>query len=278
MRLRLDLAYDGTGFHGWAAQPELRTVQGDLETALATVLRRPVSVTCAGRTDTGVHARGQVVHLDVDAEVLTAAAGRSTDPPAEALRRRLNGVLDGDVRALRAVVAPDAFDARFSALWRRYVYRLCDEPARLDPLTRGFVVAWPRPLDVHAMNEAASRLVGEHDFAAFCRRRTGATTVRELVELRVERTPDGLDATVRADAFCHSMVRALTGCLVAVGEGRRPAGWAGEVLVRGRRDPAVTVMPAHGLTLEEVRYPHDDDLGERASATRNVRVLGARHE
>jgi tRNA pseudouridine38-40 synthase len=274
--LRLDLAYDGTGFHGWAAQPDLRTVQGDLEAALATVLRRQVSVTCAGRTDTGVHARGQVVHLDVDAAVLSEAAGRSTDPPADALRRRLNGVLDGDVRVRHAVVAPDVFDARFSALWRRYVYRLCDESTRLDPLTRGFVVAWPRRLDERAMNEAAPLLVGEHDFAAFCRRREGASTVREVLELRTERTPHGLELTVRADAFCHSMVRALTGCLVAVGEGRRPAGWAGEVLGNGRRDPAVTVMPAHGLTLEEVRYPLDDDLAERAATTRNVRVLGER--
>ena len=145
MRLRLDLAYDGTGFHGWAAQPGLRTVEGELSAALATVLRREVDLTCAGRTDAGVHARGQVVHLDVEADVLAAAAGRSSDPPPTALARRLNGVLDGDVRVRGASEVPDGFDARFSALWRRYVYRLCDDTAALDPLTRGHVVAWPRP-------------------------------------------------------------------------------------------------------------------------------------
>lgn len=272
MRLRLDLAYDGSGFHGWAAQPGLRTVQGDLEAALATVLRRPAAVTCAGRTDTGVHARGQVTHLDVEPDLLTSAAGRSTDPPADALRRRLNGVLDADVRVLRATAAPQGFDARFSALWRRYVYRLCDEPTRLDPLTRGHVVAWPRQLDEAAMGDAARLLVGEHDFAAFCRRREGASTVRELLELRVERSERGLELTVRADAFCHSMVRALTGCLVAVGEGRRTPSWAADVLASRQRDPAVTVMPAHGLTLEEVAYPEDDELGQRAVATRRLRV------
>jgi tRNA pseudouridine38-40 synthase len=272
VRLRLDLAYDGSGFHGWAAQPGLRTVQGEVEAALATVLRAPVTLTCAGRTDTGVHARGQVAHVDVEAHVLVSAAGRSTESPAVALSRRLNGVLADDVRVLRAAEAPDGFDARFSATWRRYVYRVCDRPAELDPLTRGFVVAWPRPLDEATMAAAAEVLLGEHDFAAFCRRREGATTVRELLELRVVRTTAGLEATVRADAFCHSMVRALMGCLLAVGEGRRTPGWAGEVLAAAQRDPAVTVMPAHGLTLEEVGYPAEAELAARAAATRRVRT------
>jgi tRNA pseudouridine38-40 synthase len=272
VRLRLDLAYDGSGFHGWAAQPGLRTVQGDLQSALAVLLREPVSVTCAGRTDTGVHARGQVVHADVEDDALDAAAGRSTYPPPQALGRRLNGLLDTDVRVHRVAEAPTGFDARFSPLWRRYVYRLCDDPALLDPLTRGYVMAWPRVLDERAMNAAAGVLVGEHDFAAFCRRREGATTVRELLDLRVERTAAGLETTVRADAFCHSMVRALLGCLVAVGEWRRPPEWAGEVLAGLVRDPAVRVMPAHGLTLEEVRYPPDEELAVRAGATRRVRA------
>ena len=272
MRLRLDLAYDGTGFHGWAAQPGLRTVQAEVEAALATVLRRPAPLTCAGRTDAGVHARGQVVHLDVEPAVLDEAAGRSAGPPAEALLRRLNGVLAADVRVLRAAEAADGFDARFSALWRRYVYRICDVPSAADPRTRAFVVPWPRPLDEGAMNDAAGALVGEYDFAAFCKQREGASTLRELLELRVVRTREGLDTTVRADAFCHSMVRALMGCLVAVGEGRRPASWAGEVLASGVRDPAVTVMPAHGLTLEEVCYPGDTELAARASVTRRLRV------
>jgi tRNA pseudouridine38-40 synthase len=275
VRLRLDLAYDGTAFHGWATQPGLRTVQGDLERALGTVLWVPaVPVTCAGRTDTGVHARGQVVHLDVERDVLTAAAGRSDLPPAESLVRRLNGVLDDDVRVHRAREVPAAFDARFGALWRRYGYRIADHPALVDPLTRAAVLAWPRPLDLDAMNGAAVRLLGEHDFAAFCRKREGATTIRTLLDLRWDRDPAGLAvATVRADAFCHSMVRALVGCLVAVGEGRRTPAWAGDVLAARVRDPGVTVMPAHGLTLEEVAYPADDELAAQADAARTVRTL-----
>ncbi|GAA1927103.1 tRNA pseudouridine(38-40) synthase TruA [Nocardioides lentus] len=274
MRIRLDLAYDGAGFHGWAAQPGLRTVQGALEAALATVLRHDdVAVTCAGRTDTGVHARGQVAHLDLPDGLLEAAAGRAADAPVDALRRRLNGLLDPDVRVHRVGVAPDGFDARFAALWRRYVYRVVDDPAAVDPLTRGHVLAWPRPLDVGAMDAAARGLLGEHDFAAFCKRREGATTIRTLLDLRWERR-DGLAVgTVRADAFCHSMVRALTGCLLAVGEGRRDTGWPATVLGAGVRDPAVTVAPAHGLTLEEVGYPADEDLAARQRETRTVRTL-----
>jgi tRNA pseudouridine38-40 synthase len=138
VRLRLDLAYDGTDFHGWAKQPSLRTVQGTLEVVLTQILRvEAAPVTCAGRTDTGVHARGQVVHLDVDDDVVAGSAGRSQDPPLEALTRRLNGILRPDVRVRRAVAAPPGFDARFSALWRRYAYRVADDPAVVDPLTRG---------------------------------------------------------------------------------------------------------------------------------------------
>lgn len=272
MRLRLDLAYDGTGFHGWAAQPGLRTVQGEVETALATVLRQPAPLTCAGRTDAGVHARGQVVHLDVEPSRLAQAAGRPAGPPTEALVRRLNGVLAADVRVLRADEAAAGFDARFSALWRRYVYRICDVASAADPRTRGFVVPWPRALDEGAMDRAAGSLLGEHDFASFCKRREGASTVRELLELRVRRSPEGLQTTVRADAFCHSMVRALVGCLVAVGDGRRPVTWAAEVVGSRVRDPAVTVMPARGLTLDGVCYPGDAELAARAAATRRLRV------
>jgi tRNA pseudouridine38-40 synthase len=278
VRVRLDLSYDGGGFHGWAAQPGLRTVQGDLDAALATVLRLPsVATTCAGRTDTGVHARGQVVHLDVPEGAVAAAAGRSGLSPVEALARRLNGVLDPDVRVRSASGAPEGFDARFSALWRRYVYRVADAPAVPDPLTRGHVLAWPRRLDEAAMQAAADLLVGEHDFASFCKRREGATTVRTLLDLRVERVRrgagEGLDLTVRADAFCHSMVRALTGCLLAVGEGRREPAWAGEVLAAGQRDPGVLVVQPHGLCLEEVGYPPDTDLAARVEESRRVRTL-----
>jgi tRNA pseudouridine38-40 synthase len=267
VRLRIDLAYDGTDFHGWAAQPGLRTVQGELEAALGTVLRMPApAVVCAGRTDTGVHARGQVAHVDVEAEALTAAAGRSDGDPADALARRLDGLLPADVRVRRVATAPDGFDARFSPLWRRYAYRVTDGVP--DPLTRGHVLAWPRALDVEALNGAAAALVGLHDFAAFCKQRQGATTVRTLLDLRWARDGDLLTGTVRADAFCHHMVRSLVGCLLAVGEHRRPVAWAGQVLAAGIRDPAVTVSPAHGLTLEEVAYPADADVAVRAEHTR----------
>ena len=270
VRIRIDLAYDGTDFHGWATQPRLRTVQGELETALATALQIPEApVVCAGRTDTGVHARGQVTHLDVDDGALAASAGRSEDPPAEALLRRLNGILPADVRVRRVVAAAEGFDARFSATWRRYAYRVADRPGVVDPLTRRHVLAWPRPLDLDAVNEASALLLGEHDFASFCKRREGATTIRTLLDLSWGRDVDGVAvATVRADAFCHSMVRALVGCLLTIGEGRRPAAWAADVLRAQVRDPAVTVAPAHGLTLEEVGYPADEELAARAEQTR----------
>jgi tRNA pseudouridine38-40 synthase len=264
VRLRIDLAYDGGAFHGWAVQPELRTVQGELESALATVLRLAQAATvCAGRTDTGVHARGQVVHLDlVPDSLLEGDLGR--------LGRRLNGVLPQDVRVRRVSVAAPGFDARFSPLWRRYAFRICDGVP--DPLTRGHVLAWPRPLDVDAMNEASSALLGLHDFAAFCKQREGATTVRTLLDLAWERSGDVLTGTVRADAFCHHMVRSLVGCLIAVGEGRRPVTWPDEVLAAAVRDPAVTVVPPEGLTLEEVGYPPDEELAERAEQSRTRRA------
>ena len=267
----MDLAYDGAGFHGWARQDGLRTVQGELETALATVLRVPsVAVTCAGRTDTGVHARGQVAHADVDPEV-------ATEDVVADLRRRLDGVLENDIRVRRVVTAPDGFDARFSAVWRRYAYRVADRPDSGDPLTRGYVLAWRRPLDEAAMNQASAALLGRRDFASFCKRREGATTIRTLLDLAWDRDPDGLlVATVRADAFCHHMVRSLVGCLVAVGEGRRPAAWALDVLAAEQRDPAVAVVPAHGLTLEEVGYPPDDELAIQAEAARSVRTMAER--
>jgi tRNA pseudouridine38-40 synthase len=272
VRIRIDLAYDGTEFSGWAKQPGLRTVQGDLEDALATVLRVPsVQVTCAGRTDTGVHARAQVVHLDVEGEVLTESAGRIRHRPVDALARRLNGILRPDVRVRRVSEAPEGFDARFSALWRRYAYRI-DDRGLLDPLTRNHVLALPQPLDLDRMNEASAGLLGEQDFAAFCKRREGATTVRALLDLQWERV-DGLAvATVRADAFCHNMVRSLVGCLVMVGDGRREPSWAADVLRARVRDGSVRVVGAQGLTLEEVAYPADDEVAARARETRTVRT------
>jgi tRNA pseudouridine38-40 synthase len=272
VRLRIDLAYDGSGFHGWARQHGLRTVQGELERALDTVLRTEGSaVTVAGRTDTGVHARGQVAHVDVEPEALVAAAGRSTAPPVVALARRLNGVLDEDVRITSVAAAAPGFDARFSAVWRRYAYRVADRPEAVDPLTRAHVLAWPRTLDEERMNAAAELLVGEHDFAAFCRKREGASTTRTLLDLGWSREGGVLVAGVRADAFCHNMVRSLVGCMLAVGEGRRDPEWAHAVLTARVRDSSVTVAQPHGLTLEEVRYPPDDELAAQARAARVVR-------
>ena len=284
MRLRIDLAYDGTDFRGWATQPGLRTVQQQVENALAVALRvgvrdddppgsARVPVVCAGRTDAGVHARGQVVHADVDEAGVLASAGRSPAPPLEALVRRLNGILPPDVVVRRVEQAPDGFDARFSAAWRRYVYRVADRPGSLDPLTRRHVLVWPRPLDVDLLRSASAHLVGHHDFASFCKRREGATTVRTLLDLDWRRTPAGVvEATVRADAFCHSMVRALVGCLLAVGEGRRPPEWPAQLLVERERSGQVAVAHAHGLTLEEVAYPDDHELALRAEQTRARRA------
>ncbi|MFY0406657.1 tRNA pseudouridine(38-40) synthase TruA [Solicola sp. PLA-1-18] len=266
MRWRLDVSYDGAGFHGWATQPGLRTVQETIEDALAMVLRlpEPARLTCAGRTDTGVHARGQVVHVDLDA--------LDEQPEPERLLRRLARVLPPDVRVRAVRHAAPGFDARFSALRRRYAYRICDTTAGPDPLVRAHVVDHRRPLDVDAMDAAGAHLLGEHDFASFCKRREGATTVRRLLRLSTVRRPDDvLETTVVADAFCHSMVRSLMGALVAVGEGRFEPAWAAEVLAGRTRAPQVTVMPAHGLTLEEVVYPSDADLASRAHETRRRR-------
>ena len=263
MRIRLDIAYDGTGFHGWATQPGLRTVEGELSAALATVHRVPeVRLTCAGRTDSGVHARGQVVHVDLD----------ELPEGPERLGRRLNGRLAKDCRVRRVSVAPESFDARFSALWRRYAYRIADRPDLVDPLRRGHVLTWSRPLDEGLMNAAALALLGQHDFASFCKQREGATTIRTLLDLRWERQDDGLlVAHVRADAFCHSMVRSLVGCLIGIGEGRRAEDWAAQVLAAERRDSGVMVAPARGLTLEEVSYPPAAELGARMELTRQRR-------
>ena len=289
-RLRVDLSYDGSGFHGWSRQPGLRTVQQVVEEALGLALARPAppALTVAGRTDAGVHARGQVAHLDLPSAAWSAggfdawpadvsparpAEGRNPWSPARPCAvRRLAGLLPPDVRVRAIGAAPDGFDARFSALWRRYSYRICDDPVAADPLRRHDTLWYPRPVDIARMNDAARSCLGEHDFAAFCRRREGATTVRELLRLEWARTASGTAvATVAADAFCHNMVRALVGALLAVGDGRRPAGWLAEVLAAGTRDPAVHVVAPHGLCLEEVRYPPDTDLAARAEFTRRVR-------
>ncbi len=275
VRLRLDIAYDGTDFSGWAAQPGLRTVQGILEDSLSTVLRAPVQLTVAGRTDAGVHAEGQVAHLDTTLEALsgTGAQGRrSGAPDLDNLVHRLARFLPPDVRVQRISHAPKDFDARFSGVRRHYVYRLSTAPYGVAPLEARFRVAAKRNLDVAAMTAASRNLLGLHDFAAFCRRREGATTVRELQ--RYDWVLDGtrLDAYVSADAFCWSMVRSLVGAVLAVGEGRRPVAWASALLQQRERAGAVTVAPAHGLSLLGVDYPADADLAARNAATRDTRA------
>lgn len=270
VRLRLDIGYDGSDFAGWARQAEQRTVQGVVEDALARLLRLdpPPVLTVAGRTDAGVHARGQVAHVVVP--VVSYSAVNGTMP------RRLAGILPPDVRVWRVSVAPDGFDARFSALARRYVYRVCDDPVGVEPLRRHDVHWHPRPLNLDRMNAAAAMLLGEHDFAAYCRRREGATTIRRLLRYEWAREEHRIAAaTVEADAFCHSMVRALVGALLTVGDGRREIEWPAEVLAAKVRDSAVNVAPAKGLSLEEIVYPQDEDLAQRAQETRRIRTLNA---
>lgn len=269
VRVRLDLSYDGKDFSGWAKQAQgQRTVQGDIEDALKTVTRskETYELTVAGRTDAGVHARGQVAHVDLPVELWAEHRDK--------LLRRLAGRLSHDVRVWRLTEAPAGFNARFSAIWRRYAYRVTDNPGGVDPLLRGHVLWHDWTLDMDAMNAAAERLVGEHDFAAYCKRREGATTIRTLQELRWERRPGGvLEATVKADAFCHNMVRSLVGALLFVGDGHRPVEWPAKVLAAGVRDSAVHVVRPHGLTLEEVGYPADELLAARNREARNKRSL-----
>ncbi|GAB3272111.1 tRNA pseudouridine(38-40) synthase TruA [Kineosporia babensis] len=275
VRIRLDLGYDGTEFSGWAAQPGRRTVEETISTGLGTILRiEPPKLTVAGRTDAGVHATGQVAHFEAPEDTWLGIPGRSDRPPAAALLTRLAGVLPGDVRVHGAQIAPEGFDARFSAIHRRYAYRISDHPAGAPPLRRRDVLSHRRPLDHEAMTAAANLLTGLNDFAAFCKFREGATTIRTLLNYEWRRTEAGLlEATVLADAFCHSMVRALVGAILPVGEGRRPVEWPAEVLTARRRDPHVAVVAPHGLVLEEVGYPADDELAARAKESRAVRTL-----
>ncbi len=276
IRVRIDLGYDGTQFRGWAAQPALRTVEGTLSAALTTILRakQPVRLTVAGRTDAGVHARGQVVHADVDPDGWAALPGRSDRTPEVAALTRLSGILPPDIAVHRVAVAAPGFNARFSATSRRYRYRIADASSTRDPLRRHETVLLKQQLDVDAMEEASRMLLGLNDFAAFCQRREGATTVRTLLDYSWRRRGDGvLEATVVADAFCRSMVRALVGAAVQVGEGRRPPEWPAAVQHGRARHPALVVMPPHGLSLEEVTYPPDAGLAARAEEGRTRRVL-----
>ncbi|MGI5127404.1 tRNA pseudouridine(38-40) synthase TruA [Pseudonocardia sp. CA-107938] len=260
----MDIAYDGTDFSGWAMQPTRRTVCGVLVEALSTVLRTPVTLTVAGRTDAGVHATGQVAHADLPADLDTAW-----------LVRRLARILPADVRVRAVTPVPAAFDARFSALRRHYRYRVATAPHGAEPLRARDTVSWPHALDLDAVRAASAQLLGEHDFAAFCKRREGATTVRALQQLDwSDPDPDGVvTAAVAADAFCHSMVRSLVGALLDVGRARRAPDWPGTLLRRAERVSDVAVAPAHGLTLVAVDYPPDDQLAARDAVTRRMRTL-----
>ncbi|MGW0161524.1 tRNA pseudouridine(38-40) synthase TruA [Mycobacterium sp. NPDC003323] len=277
VRLRLDIAYDGTDFAGWATQAGQRTVAGVLEDALSTVFRTPVVLRAAGRTDAGVHATGQVAHLDVPTDALGHAFPRSPRPAGEPefapLTRRLSRFVPEEIRVLRVARAPQGFDARFSALRRHYEYRLGTAPFGVLPQQARFVTPWLRPLDVEAMAEASRQLVGLHDFAAFCRHREGATTIRDLQRLDWVCDGDLITAHVSADAFCWSMVRSLVGALLAVGEGRRDPHWCAGLLDAPKRSSDFAAAPARGLTLVGVDYPADDELAARIQITRDLRTL-----
>lgn len=260
VRIRLDISYDGSHFHGWAAQPGLRTVEGQVQQAIERVVRKQVILTCAGRTDAGVHARGQVAHFDIPYDVCEKT-GISPDPSV--FVRRVNSILTwesspkgaSDVRLVCAQVVDGDFDARFSALGRHYSYRICDNPDYFEPLHRGFVLWNARALDVDAMNEAAKGLIGEHDFLSFCKPREGASTIRTLRELCVRRERHECVVYAHADAFCHSMVRTLVGSLLRVGEGRKPVQWPAQRLAERSRQGEIYIAPAHPLVLEKVDYP-----------------------
>lgn len=266
VRIRFDLSYDGTDFAGWGIQPAQRTVQGLLEATLSTILRVRVNLTCAGRTDAGVHARHQIAHFDL-AESIWCEFGPD-------LLRRLANFMPCDVRVNSIERASAGFDARFSALRRHYKYRICDEVVGIDPIARINVLNWQSPLNEKVMNEACALLLGKHDFAAFCKRREGTTTIRALEQFTWSRDDSGLlVADVVADAFCHAMVRSLVGPVIAVGEGRRPVSWPLAMLESRARSAESIVASPQGLTLESVDYPADDELETRALITRKMREL-----
>ena len=256
-RLRIDLAYDGTNFSGWAIQPDRRTVQEVVETALSTVAQSPAPTIVAGRTDAGVHATGQVIHVDLP-ETLEL----------DDLAYKLNRILDEDVRINKIEIAPTAFHARFSALRRYYEYRILDENKVIQPLARLNTASWYRPLDVDVMNRASALLLGTHNYAAFCKYREGATTIRTLETYQWRRDEAGcLVADVVADAFCYSMVRNLVGAIVCVADGRKDPEWISTLIEDKERVSDSLVFPARGLTLYKVDYPDAAELLERAKKT-----------
>lgn len=280
IRLRLDLAYRGQPFHGWARQPGLLTVQGRLEEALSLITRQPVHLTVAGRTDAGVHARGQVAHVDVPAEFwYSLSRGRDEDDQVRAarLRARLEGLagrgLNGALAVKQVSVVARDFDARFSALSRSYRYLICDDPRAVDPC-RLDIVRTSSPLDNEKMQLAAQAFCGEHDFLPFAKPREGATTVRTLHSFTVSRTESGIvQAIICADAFCHSQVRFMMGALIEIGRGKHDTNWIAELLAAGVRDQRVPLADGRGLTLWEVAYPPEDEYASQATKAKVVRTL-----
>lgn len=256
-RLRLDISYDGTNFSGWGIQPDRRTVQQSVEDAISTVAQAKAETIVAGRTDAGVHATGQVIHVDLPESL------ELTD-----LAYKLNRILDQDIRINQISIAPPAFHARFSALRRYYEYRILDENKVIPPLVRFNTESWYRPLDVDVMNQASALLLGTHDYAAFCKFRDGATTIRTLETYSWRRDNQGfLIGDVVADAFCYSMVRNLVGAIVCVADGRKDASWISTLLENKERVSDSLVFPARGLSLYKVDYPDDAELLERAAKT-----------
>jgi len=257
LRLRLDLAYDGTNFFGWGKQPDRRTVQEEVEKAIAIISQSKIDSIVAGRTDAGVHATGQVIHVDVPESI-----------NLDEIAYKLNRILDTDVRVMGVSIAPPAFHARFSALRRHYTYRILDANKVIPPLHRYDVASWYKPLAVDQLNEASALLLGDHDFAAYCKFREGATTIRQLQRFEWVRDSDGyLVGDIVADAFCYSMVRNLVGAVVCVADGRFGPEWIQETLANKVRVSDSLVFPACGLTLCQVDYPLDSELLERAAKT-----------
>jgi tRNA pseudouridine38-40 synthase len=261
-RLRIDIAYDGTAFFGWATQPDRRTIQDHVEEAIARISRGDVESVVAGRTDAGVHATGQVIHVDL-ADAVFADGLSYVD-----LRYKLNRILDEDVRIMEISDAPEGFHARFSALRRIYTYKILDNNDVIPPLSRYDVAPWYRPLDAELMNKASALVLGHHDFAAFCKFKEGGTTIRTLEKYQWHRDETGLlVAEVVADAFCYSMVRNLVGAVVCVADGRKDPSWMAELLANKERVSDSLVFPARGLSLTQVDYPSDQELLDRAKVT-----------